>query len=94
MEEAAEAGIPPWRFWALTPREIRAASKGYERRWKAETRRLAWVTANLLNAWVRDRVTPDQLLGEQSETISAEEFDSVEEWRAALRERRRAMEEE
>jgi hypothetical protein len=44
------------------------------------------VVANLLNAWVKEKITPAQLLGEpEPYVIRAEDFDSVEEFRAAIR---------
>lgn len=78
--------MPPWRFWKLTPRELAACVDGHREQQKLEERRLAWVVANLLNAWVKEEITPAQLLGEpEPYVLRAEDFDSVEEFRAAIR---------
>jgi hypothetical protein len=50
MANAAAAGIPPWRFWDLTPRELYAAFKGAKILQKREYRRSlfgAWQLENL-----------------------------------------------
>lgn len=57
---------------------------------------MAWLAAAIINVWTTEKVTPAQLLGEdtESDVIRAEDFDSVEEFRAAVRARRKAMEED
>ena len=87
--------MPPWRFWQLTPRELKACVEGHREQQRLEERRIAWAVANMLNAWVKEKITPAQLLGEpEPDVIRAEDFDSLEEFRAAIRARRKDREEE
>lgn len=81
----------------MTLREVNACVEGHRRQQRLEEQRIAWAVANLLNAWTKEKVTPAQLLGEDSEpdsVIRAEDFDTVEEYRAAIRARREAMEDD
>ena len=72
LKTAASVGLCPSEFWGLSLREFEAVCKGHQVAKKSDVQVLAWATANLMNCWVKKKITVEKLLGSQDrETISS-----------------------
>ena len=88
MRTAASVGLMPSEFWALSLQEFDAVCRGHQIAKKHDTHALAWATANLMNCWVKKKITVNKLLGaSEKQTIS-----SGRDIREQVRKRREARE--
>ena len=67
MTTAASIGLSPSEFWALSLTEFSAVCEGNKIAKKHEMHSLAWSTANLMNCWVKKKITVNKLLGNQDQ---------------------------
>ena len=64
-----EAGLPYHGVWSMTPREIQLVVDGYRKRSEREQELMAWHAANIMNCWVKKKVTPQKLLGRAKQSF-------------------------
>ena len=92
---AAQMGLLPAEWWAMTPREFAFHAEGYRKGTEYEMERLAWHAANIINHMPyfgkgrRKAVTPAELLGEKKPVVTNEQ-----EFRAQLQARYEEREQE
>jgi hypothetical protein len=64
QEHAADCGILPWDFWAMTPAELAERVAAVHRADQAEWERTAWMVSRLMATWIgRSAPSVDELLG-------------------------------
>lgn len=72
LQTAASVGLTPSEFWALSLQEFDAVCKGHQVAKKHEIHTVAWATANLMNCWVKKKITINKLLGNsEKQTLSS-----------------------
>jgi hypothetical protein len=88
---AYQIGIPPERFWRMTPRTFFCCVEGYNRRERNDRRKLAWSLVHQLAIW-GCKTSVDKLLGEQPEHPEFATAQEFREYAAAQVKKQRARE--
>lgn len=91
---AAAVGITPDQFWGLTPHELKLYVQGIGERRDDDMEALAWLQANIMNVWASKgkRVKASDLY--RRRRARRPEFSDAESFKAYMRERQRARDEE
>lgn len=86
-------GLSPSEFWGdpgdimtgMSLREWDLFSRGFQQRQDVEQRRIAWLSANIMNCWAKPgkAITPDKLLGTEKPTEHAQMMREIREKKKA-----------